>query len=398
MGNRPGALGIGRRCWGSRAAEPPANGPTLHPGSGPDRVGRRPRAPGRRTAPGPGLPPGPRGWPAGSSPTSPTPRTGAWSADAPAGGRLAGGPASPATATVQARHRDGRWVRLACRAARRPDRSDRRRHRAAPLAGANGADRAGRPPSPGWPRSPTRCSSGILAADQTGGGGLRQRRRGRAVLDGRRRPCSTRGGWRRCTSTTSRRCRRPRRRRCRGWPTRTSPSSSGSTQITAAGSTPGSAACARPPVATAGSPRSRTSQSRRAAEHALSFQATHDALAGCPTGCCCGTGSSRAWLASTRHDAKLGCCSSTSTGSRRSTTTHGHAVGDAVLVEVAGRIAGAVRPGDTAARVGGDEFVVVADDVDEARSLAIAERVADAVRRRRSRSRASASRSAPPSG
>lgn len=40
--------------------------------------------------------------------------------------------------------------------------------------------------------------------------------------------------------------------------------------------------------------------------------------------------------------------------------TFGHAVGDSVLQEVAGRLAGAVRECDTIARVGGDEFVILA--------------------------------------
>jgi diguanylate cyclase (GGDEF)-like protein/PAS domain S-box-containing protein len=43
--------------------------------------------------------------------------------------------------------------------------------------------------------------------------------------------------------------------------------------------------------------------------------------------------------------------------------THGHAVGDQVLAIVAKRLASQVRARDTAARFGGDEFVLVADDL-----------------------------------
>ena len=57
--------------------------------------------------------------------------------------------------------------------------------------------------------------------------------------------------------------------------------------------------------------------------------------------------------------------------------THGHAAGDAVLIELAERIRRSIRPGDIAARLGGDEFVVLCENVD---SPADARVVADRVR------------------
>lgn len=59
--------------------------------------------------------------------------------------------------------------------------------------------------------------------------------------------------------------------------------------------------------------------------------------------------------------------------------THGHHVGDLLLIEVARRIRHALREADTVARFGGDEFVVLLNDLSGAREQAIEQvrRIAD---------------------
>jgi diguanylate cyclase (GGDEF)-like protein len=61
--------------------------------------------------------------------------------------------------------------------------------------------------------------------------------------------------------------------------------------------------------------------------------------------------------------------------------TLGHAAGDQLLVDLASRLRAALRAGDTAARVGGDEFVVLFDDVaTKEAALVVAERLNEALR------------------
>lgn len=59
----------------------------------------------------------------------------------------------------------------------------------------------------------------------------------------------------------------------------------------------------------------------------------------------------------------------------------GHAAGDQLLVEVARRLEGTVRPGDIVARLGGDEFTVLLDNLEEAGHAAkVAERILEQLR------------------
>lgn len=108
------------------------------------------------------------------------------------------------------------------------------------------------------------------------------------------------------------------------------------------------------------------------AERKLAHQATHDALTGLPN----------RWLLMDRLHQALAKCARHHDGVavifididdlKAHNDGHGHAAGDAVLVDLAHRLASNLRPSDTAARLGGDEFVVVSDvrNHDEARQLA----------------------------
>jgi diguanylate cyclase (GGDEF)-like protein/PAS domain S-box-containing protein len=67
-------------------------------------------------------------------------------------------------------------------------------------------------------------------------------------------------------------------------------------------------------------------------------------------------------------------------GFKKVNDTHGHAVGDRLLKVIAERLQGCVRPQDTIARIGGDEFVVLLTRVpNQSEAEAVLSRIRDAI-------------------
>ncbi|MEQ8348349.1 MAG: diguanylate cyclase [Sneathiellaceae bacterium] len=67
-----------------------------------------------------------------------------------------------------------------------------------------------------------------------------------------------------------------------------------------------------------------------------------------------------------RHKISYGIAYMDLDGLKRINDTHGHEAGDALLAEAASRLADSLRQSDMLARIGGDEFVVILEDLDPA--------------------------------
>jgi diguanylate cyclase (GGDEF)-like protein/PAS domain S-box-containing protein len=115
---------------------------------------------------------------------------------------------------------------------------------------------------------------------------------------------------------------------------------------------------------------------RLAFEAKLAHQANHDPLTGLPN---------RTLLAQyvaerfERGTSGLACLFMDLDNFKVVNDSLGHTAGDELLVEVATRLRSTVRPGDLVARFGGDEFVVVCENVDETAAVALAGRVSGAL-------------------
>lgn len=116
----------------------------------------------------------------------------------------------------------------------------------------------------------------------------------------------------------------------------------------------------------------------QAAEHALLHQALHDSLTGLPNRALLIDRLSQALARRERRRLEAAVLFLDVDRFKWVNDSLGHAAGDALLVTAAGRFESVLRPGDTVARFGGDEFVVLCEDLEtELEALAVAERLSD---------------------
>ena len=112
----------------------------------------------------------------------------------------------------------------------------------------------------------------------------------------------------------------------------------------------------------------------------LAHRASHDELTGLPSRRMIESRLAQALARAAREGTRVGLCFVDLDGFKKVNDSLGHGAGDELLIEVAARIRSSIRGGDMAARVGGDEFVVVLDPVSsEHEALAVAGRMRDAV-------------------
>ncbi|HEY0514593.1 MAG TPA: EAL domain-containing protein [Thermoanaerobaculia bacterium] len=126
----------------------------------------------------------------------------------------------------------------------------------------------------------------------------------------------------------------------------------------------------------------RDIRARKRAESQIAYQACHDALTGLPNRMLFNDRLTQALARARRHGGRLAVLFLDLDQFKVVNDTLGHAAGDRLLVEIAGRLQETVRASDTVARVGGDEFTFlltgVAGGADAARA---AQKILEAVSR-----------------
>ena len=115
---------------------------------------------------------------------------------------------------------------------------------------------------------------------------------------------------------------------------------------------------------------------RKAAEAQLAHFAAHDPLTGLANRRRFDEAIEREWRRAKRTGSTLALLMIDADRFKRLNDTFGHMRGDEVLKAIAGLIDGSIRrPGDMAARFGGEEFVAILPDTDAAGAATIAERI-----------------------
>jgi diguanylate cyclase (GGDEF)-like protein len=124
----------------------------------------------------------------------------------------------------------------------------------------------------------------------------------------------------------------------------------------------------------------RDIEERRQAEDRLRIVATHDPLTALPNRTLLHEQLSHALASAQRHNRKLAVLLIDLDRFKNVNDTLGHEAGDMVLQTAAQRISDCLRDTDTMARQGGDEFVVLMDDLAELAPVAgVSQRILDAV-------------------
>ncbi|MDR7120078.1 diguanylate cyclase domain-containing protein [Rheinheimera soli] len=127
---------------------------------------------------------------------------------------------------------------------------------------------------------------------------------------------------------------------------------------------------------------SRDLTERRKIEERMRYMAQHDTLTGLPNRTLFADRLQKALQYAMRHQKSLALMLLDLNKFKPVNDTHGHAVGDLLLQQVAERLQCAIRSSDTVARIGGDEFIILLPQIDESHHGAmVAEKIQQAIAR-----------------